>query len=313
VVATLLVRDGTLRRGEVLICGSAFGRARAMYDDLGRPLDEAGPSEPVRITGLNEAPNADDKFQVVPDLALARDLAERRVERRRAAVPTRHATFRLEDLDKTKVAEIKLILKADVRGSIEAIRKELEKLNHEEVRLNVLHNGIGAITEGDVQLALASPEDTLIVGFNVVPDDRARALAEEKGVQIKQYDIIYKLTDDLRGALEGKLKPHEEVVELGRAVVRQVFKISRVGTVAGCHVTKGVIERSARVRVIREGVVIYPPPDRTATLDSLKRVKDDVREVREGFECGLKISNYDDIKPNDVIEAFRIEQVQRTL
>ena len=313
VMATLLIQDGTVRRGDVIICGSAYGRVRAMYDDLGRPFEEAGPSVPVRITGLDEAPNADDKFQVVPDLAVAREIAGQRRERQRAAVPTKNATFRLEDLDKTKVAEIKLILKADVRGSIEAIRKELEKLSHEEVRINLLHTGIGAITEGDLQLALASPEDTLIVGFNVVPDDRARALADDKGVQIKQYDIIYKLTDDLRSALEGKLKPHEEVIELGRAVVRQIFKISRVGTVAGCHVTKGTLERSARIRLIRDGVVIYPPPDRTATLDSLKRVKDDVREVREGFECGLKIAGYDDVKPGDVIEAFRIEQVQRTL
>jgi translation initiation factor IF-2 len=313
VMATLLVQDGTLRRGEVILCGSSYGRVRAMYDDMGQLLDEAGPSVPVRITGLDEAPNADDKFQAVPDLGVAREIAAKRRERQRAAIPTKNSTFRLEDLDKTKVAEIKLILKADVRGSIEAIRKELEKLSHEEVRLNVLHTGIGAITEGDVQLALASPQDTLIVGFNVVPDDRARALADDKGVQIKQYDIIYKLTDDLRSALEGKLKPHEEVIELGRAVVRQIFKISRVGTVAGCHVTKGTVERSARIRLIRDGVVIYPPPDRVATLDSLKRVKDDVREVREGFECGLKISGYDDVKPGDVIEAFRIEQIQRTL
>jgi translation initiation factor IF-2 len=313
VMATLLLQDGHLQRGDVVVCGCSYGRVRAMYDDLGRPIEEAGPTVPVRITGLDEAPNADDKFQVVPDLAMAREIAEKRRERQRAAVPVKNATFRLEDLDKTKVAEIKLILKADVRGSIEAIRKELEKLSHEEVRLNVLHTGIGAITEGDVQLALASPEDTLIIGFNVVPDDRARALAEDKGVQIKQYDIIYKLTDDLRSALEGKLKPHEEVIELGRAVVRQIFKISRVGTVAGCHVTKGTIERSARIRLIRDGVVIYPPPDRSATLDSLKRVKDDVREVREGFECGLKIAGYDDVKPGDVIEVFRIEQVQRTL
>jgi translation initiation factor IF-2 len=313
VVATLLVQDGTLRQGDVIICGTAYGRVRAMYDDLGRPISEAGPAMPVRVTGLDEVPNADDKFQVVPDLAQAREIAERRRERQRTAQPVKHATFRLEDLDKTEVEELKLILKADVRGSIEAIRKELEKLEHAEVRIHVLHTGIGAITEGDVQLALASPEDTMIVGFNVVPDDRARALAEERGVQIRQYDIIYQLTDDLRAALAGKLKPREEVVHLGRAVVRQTFKISRVGTVAGCYVTQGTIERSARVRVIREGKVVYPPPDRVATLESLKRIKDDVREVREGYDCGIKIANFDDIKVGDVIEAYRVEQVQRTL
>jgi translation initiation factor IF-2 len=177
----------------------------------------------------------------------------------------------------------------------------------------LLHTGIGAITEGDVQLALASPEDTLIVGFNVVPDDRARSLADDKGVQIREYNIIYQLADDLRAALEGKLKPREEVVHLGRAVVQQTFKISKVGTVAGCLVTEGVIERSARVRLIRDGEVIYPPPEKTASLDSLKRVKDDVREVRRGFECGMKIAGYDDVKVGDVIEAYRVEQVQRTL
>jgi translation initiation factor IF-2 len=313
VVATLLVQSGTLRRGDVVVCGLAYGRVRAMYDDLGRPLEEAGPSMPARITGLDEVPNADDKCHVVPDLAMAREIAEKRRQRVRTAQPVKHATFRLEDLAKIKVAEIKLILKADVRGSIEAIKKELLKLDHEEVRVNVLHTGIGAITEGDVQLALASPEDTLIVGFNVVPDDRARSLADSKGVQIRQYDIIYNLTDDLRSALEGKLKPREEVVHLGRAIVRNTFKISRVGTVAGCYVTQGVIERSGRIRLIRDGVVIYPAPDKSATIESLRRVKDDVREVREGYECGIKLAGYDDIKVDDVIECFRVEQVMRTL
>src|SRR6185312_2349794 len=171
--------------------------------------------------------------------------------------------------------------KADFRGSIEAIRKELEKLRHEEVRVRVLHAAIGGITESDVQLALTSPLDTIIVGFNVVPDDRARALAEERGIQMRQYNIIYQLTDDIRSALEGKLKPREEIVHLGRAVVRETFKISRVGTIAGCSVTQGVIERSAKVRVIRGGVVIYPPAERTAALDSLKHFKEDRREIRE--------------------------------
>ena len=233
VLATLLVQNGTLRHGDVVLCGASYGRVRAMYDDQGR--------------------------------------------------------------------------------SIEAIRKELEKLQHEEVRVRLLHTGIGAITESDIQLALTSPQDTLILGFNVVPDDRARALAEERGVQIRLYTIIYQLTDDIRAALEGKLKPREEVVHLGRALVRETFKISRVGTIAGCSVTKGTVERSAKVRVIRDGVVVYPPADRTVGLESLKRFKEDVREVREGFECGLKIAGYDDIKVGDVIEAFRVEQVQRTL
>src|SRR5207253_4392682 len=219
----------------------------------------------------------------------------------------------LEKLTEAKIAELKVIFKADFRGSIEAIKKELDKLQHAEVRVRILEAAIGGITENDVWLALTSPQDTLIIGFNVVPDDRARALAEEKGVKILQYDIIYNLTKDIRAALEGKLKPREEVVHLGRAMVRETFKISRVGTIAGCYVTQGTIERSAKIRLIREGVVIYPPPDRTASLESLKRFKDDVREVREGFECGIKLAGYDDVKVGDVIEAYRVEEVKRTL
>jgi translation initiation factor IF-2 len=313
VLATLLVQDGTLHRGDVILCGATYGRVRALYDDLGHPIQQAGPSVPVRITGLDEIPNADDPFLVVPDLSLAREVANRRRTRQiEAAQPTR-GPMTLEKLSEAKIAELKVILKADFRGSIEAIRKELEKFHHEEVRIRILHTGIGAITESDVQLALTSPEDTIIVGFNVVPDDRGKALAEEKGIQIREYDIIYNLAKDIRAALEGKLKPREEVVHLGRAVVRETFKISRVGTIAGCFVTEGVIERSAKVRLIRQGVVIYPPADRVASLESLKRFKEDVREVRAGFECGLKIAGYDDIKVDDVIEAYRVEQIQRTL
>jgi len=258
-------------------------------------------------------PNADDPFYVLPDLSVARDLADKRTFKLSEASQHKRIPLTLERLSQAKIAELKVILKADFRGSIEAIRKELEKLYHDEVRVRILKDGIGAITEADVWLALTSPEDTMIVGFNAVPDERASALADEKGVQIRQYNIIYNLTNDIRAALEGKLKPKEEVVNLGRAVVRKAFKISRVGTVAGCFVTQGIIKRNAKVRLIREGVVIYPPNDRTVGLDSLKRVKDDASEVREGFECGIKITGYDDIKPGDVIEAYRVEQVQRTL
>ncbi len=313
VFATLLVRDGTLHKGDVILVGAAYGRVRALYDDLGRPIEEAGPSVPVRITGLDEVPNADDSFLVVPDLSEAREIAERRKDRQQEAALAPPKTMRLEDLALAKVAELKVILKAEARGSIEAIRKELDKLQHEEVRVRILHAAIGGITESDVQLALTSPQDTLILGFNVVPDDRARAMAEERGIQIRQYNIIYNLTDDVKSALEGKLKPREEIIHLGRAVVRETFKISRVGTIDGCHVTQGVIERSAKVRLIRSGVVVYPPADRTAGLESLKRFKEDVKEVREGYDCGLKVAGYDDVKVDDVIEAYRVEQVQRTL
>jgi translation initiation factor IF-2 len=314
VFATILVQGGTLKKGDVVLCGATYGRVRQMYNDLGRPIEEAGPSVPVRITGLDEVPNADDPFQVVPDLSQAREIAETRkarlAEKQRVGA---RGPVTLETLVEKKIDELKVILKAEARGSIEAIKKELEKLRHEEVAVRILHAAIGGITESDVQLALTSPEDTLILGFNVVPDDRARALAEERGVKIHQYNIIYNLTDDVRAALEGKLKPREEVIHLGRAVVREIFKISRVGTIAGCYVTQGTIERSAKVRVIRNGLVVYPPADRTVGLESLKRFKEDAREVREGFECGLKIAGYDDIKVDDVVEAYRIEQVQRTL
>jgi translation initiation factor IF-2 len=311
--ATLLVREGTLHRGDVVLCGATYGRVRQMYDDQGRSIHEARPSMPVRITGLDAVPNADDAFLVVPELAVAREIAEKRKARQLEAGLTKRAPLTLEQMTGQKITELKVILKADFRGSIEAIRKELDKLHHEEVRVRILEAAIGAITENDVWLALTSPQDTIIVGFNVVPDDRALALAEEKGVQIRQYDVIYNLTDDIKAALEGKLKPREEIIHLGRAVVRETFKISRVGTIAGCYVTQGTIKRSGKVRLIRDGVVIYPPVDRTAGLDSLKRFKEDVSEVREGFECGIKITGYDDVKVGDVIEAFRVEQVLRKL
>jgi len=311
--ATLLVREGTLRRGDVIICGHAYGRVRQMYNDHGMAIEEAGPSVPVRITGLDEIPNADDPFTVLPDLAVARTIAEVRKVKIHEAAQTKRAPLTLENVADAKIAELKLVLKADFKGSIEAIKKEMDKFNHEEVKLRLLHAAVGAITESDVNLALTSPQDTLIVGFNVVPDDRALAMAEATGVKISEYDIIYNLTNDIKAALEGKLKPREEVVHLGRAVVRDTFKISRVGTIAGCFVTQGSIKRNAKVRIIREGAVIYPPPDRSVGLDSLKRFKEDVGEVQKDFECGMKVTGYDDIKVGDIIEAFRVDQVQRTL
>jgi len=311
------VQQGTLHRGDVMVCGAAYGRVRAMYNDLGRPIQSAGPSVPVRITGLDEVPNADDHFHVVGELARAREIADLRRVKDRESQLNRFAPVSLESLtaskSKIKISELKVILKAEARGSVEAIRKELEKLVHEEVRVRVLHAGIGAITESDVQLALASPDDSMIVGFNVVPDDAALRLAEERGVPIREYNIIYKLTEDIKSALEGKLKPEERVIHLGRAVVLQTFKISKVGTAAGCYVTQGTIERSAKIRVIRDGAVIYPPGEKVASLESLKRFKDDVKEVKEGYDCGMKVAGYDDVKVGDVIEAYRIEQVQRTL
>jgi translation initiation factor IF-2 len=316
VMATLLVQDGTLHRGDVLLCGAAHGRVRAMYNDIGKPIDEAGPSVPCRVTGLDIIPNADDPFLVVEDLAVAREISEKRQNKAQEASLKGREQMTIEEVMQSqqgKVTELKIVLKADVKGSVEAIKKELEKLHHEEVRVRVLHTGIGAINESDVTLGMISPSDTMIVGFNVVPDDAAKALADSRGIKIREYKIIYELTGDIRAALEGKLKPREEIVHLGRAVVRETFKISRVGTIAGCRVTQGAIERSAKVRVIRNGVVVYPPGERTVGLDSLKRFKEDAREVQQGYECGLKITGYDDIKVDDVIECYRIDQVQRTL
>ncbi len=319
VKATLIVQQGTLHKGDVIFCGATFGRVRAMYNDLGVQIDEAGPSTPVKITGLDEVPDADDPFYVVEDedLSKAREIAEaKKVSRQRASLssftPVSLDTFNAAKAAQ-KITELKVIVKAEARGSIEAIKKEMEKLVHEEVRARVLHAGIGAINESDVELALTSPSDTLVIGFNVTADDAALRLAEQRGISLREYDIIYKLTDDVKAALEGKLKPIEEVVHLGRAVIRDTFKISKVGTIAGCYVTSGVIERSARVRVIRQGVVIYPPSEKVVGLDSLKRFKDDAKDVREGFECGLKISGFDDVKVDDVIEAFKIEIRHRTL
>ncbi|MEZ6140242.1 MAG: translation initiation factor IF-2 [Zavarzinella sp.] len=315
--ATLLIQQGTLRKGEAIICGSSYGRVRAMYDDMGRSIETAGPSTPVRIIGLDEVPNADDHFHVVPELATARLIAEKRKQRFQEASLNRFTPVTLDSFSlnasKTKITELKVILKAEARGSVEAIKKELEKLVHEEVRVRVLHSGIGAITESDVQLALTSPADSMVVGFNVVPDDAAIKLADEKDIPLREYNIIYELTNDIKAALEGKLKPEERVIHLGRAVVREVFKIRSVGTIAGCYVTQGTVERNAKIRVIRDGAVIFPPPERTAQLDSLKRFKDDVKEVREGYDCGMKVLGFDDVKTGDVIEAYRIEQVQRKL
>jgi translation initiation factor IF-2 len=313
VLATLLVQNGTLHKGDVVFCGASYGRIRQMYDDQGRSINEAGPSVPVRITGLDLIPNADDPFYVVPELATAREIAEKRKYKQREASQTPRTPLDLSRLGQVPIQKLNIILKADFRGSIEAIRKELDKLKHEEVEIHILHAAIGGISESDVQLAMTSPQDTMILGFNVVPDDRAKALAEDRGVPIRQYNVIYMLTDDVRAALEGKLRPRQEVIHLGRAVIRETFKVSRVGTIAGCYVTQGVIRRSAKVRLIRDGVVIFPPPDKNVGLDSLKRFKDDASEVREGFECGLKIAGYDDVKVGDVIEAYRIEEVQRTL
>jgi translation initiation factor IF-2 len=313
VVAKLLVQGGTLHVGDVVFCGCAYGRIKAMYDTLNlhEKHDEAGPSTPVNVTGLNCAPGAGDRFYVLDDIIQARQLAEQRAADARVrelAGARPHVT--LESLyerlaEESQVQTLNIILRADVRGSIEAIRKELSKLEHAEVQIKILQATVGGITEADVHLADAS--DAVIIGFSVVPDERARWLADKLGVQIRRYDIIYQLTDDLKAALEGMLTPERQEKELGRALVQRTFHISRVGSVAGCRVLGGVIQRDARIRLIRESRVIGD-----YALESLKREKDDAREVREGFECGIKLAGFNDIKEGDLFEAYKIEEIART-
>lgn len=319
VVAKLMVKNGTLNVGDVIVCGSSHGRVKAMYDTLQTHtrVKTAGPSTPVNVTGLDIAPEAGDSFYALSDISQAREIAEARSHRTRArslAGVTTKVSFvdfqqRLSEgrLGETpQVVNLNLIIRADVRGSIEAIEKELVKLEHAEVQIKVLHKAVGGITVGDVQLAHAS--QAVIVGFNVIPDENARSLADERGVEIRRYDIIYKVTDDIRAMLEGKLKPEERIVELGRAVVKQAFSISRVGTIAGCYVAQGTIERGCRIRVNRDGRTIGDYP-----LESLRRVKDDVKEVTRGMECGIKLAGFNDIKQDDLLEAYKIEEVARTL
>jgi translation initiation factor IF-2 len=314
IVAKVLVQNGTLHVGDVVVCGQAHGRVKAMYDTLdeGRRVTEAGPSIPVNITGLDVAPSAGSRFYVLDDIARAREIAHDRAEHERAAMlgATGFHHVTLENLfdrleHSSEVQTLNIILRADVRGSIEAIEKEFSKLEHPEVRIKLLQRSVGGITEADVTLAHAS--DAIIIGFNVVPDEKARTLAEQTGVQIRRYDVIYKITDDLRLALEGMLKPEEREVELGRALVQQVFKISRVGTVAGCRVLSGTVERSSRARVIRDSTIIGD-----YALDTLRREKDDAKEVREGYECGIKLAGFNDVKEGDLFEVYKVEEVHRT-
>jgi translation initiation factor IF-2 len=308
-----MVQNGTLRVGDAVVCGGAFGRIKAMHDTL-RPhvtYREAGPSTPVNATGLDEAPSAGDRFYVVENVALARQTAAESAGRNRLAHLGRgvvsHVTLEtlFERLGHEDVATLNIILRADTRGSIEAIQKELSKLDHPEVKIRVLQAMVGGISEADVYLADAS--DAVILGFNVVPDEGARNLADRNGVQVRRYDIIYKLTEDIRAALEGMLKPDQREITLGRALVQRTFVISRIGTIAGCRVLSGVIQRNARTRVIRDNRIIGD-----YALDSLKREKDDAREVREGLECGIKLGGFNDLKEGDVIEAYKIEEVART-
>ena len=309
--ASLLVLDGTLKVGDVVLAGGSFGRVRQIMDDRGRVLKQAGPAMPVSITGLSEVPQAGDRFYVTADLDKARQVAADRQQGLRAAELAYSPKRTLEDLlGKIKAGEVNqlsLILKADVQGSLEALMGSLGKLGDEEVKVQVLHRAVGGISTGDVMLAEAS--NAIIIGFNVVPDSAARRLAETKGVDIRLYRIIYDMIDDVRKALEEGLAPEIREETLGRAEVRQVFKVSRFGAVAGCIVTDGLVNRNAKVRITRDNIVI----EDGRSLESLKRFKDDVREVRSGMECGLKLAGYEDIKEGDVLEFYQKVEVARKL
>ena len=312
-VATVLVQNGTLHVGDDFICGMYSGRVRAMFDERGKHVKEAGPAIPVQVLGMEGVPMAGDRFLVVEDASASREIAQKRQRLEREAKSrrtSRAGVVTLEDF-MTQAAKgernmLQLVIKADQGGPAEALADALEKLSTSEVQVQIVHRGVGAISESDILLAKAS--GAIIVGFHVRPDNNARAAAEREGVEVKLYRIIYEAVNDVRAALEGLLRPEEREVVSGEAEVRQLFRVPKIGVVAGCLVRSGVINRQGRVRVVRDGVEVYD-----GTITSLRRFKDDVREVREGFECGIGIENFNDIKVGDVIEAYRTEEIARTL
>ncbi len=310
-VATVLVQRGTLRVGDSIVAGPAYGRVRAMLDEYGEPIEAADPSRPAMVLGLTAVPGAGQNLIVVDDDRVARQIAERRESRERAAMQAKRRVRRtLEDfmasMEKGQSQELNLILKGDVSGSVEALEDSLAKIDvGEEVNLRVIDRGVGAITETNVDLAAAS--DAIIIGFNVRPQGKATELADREGVEIRYYSVIYQAIEEIEAALKGMLKPEFEEVSLGQAEIREIFRSSKIGNIAGCMVTSGVIRRNAKARLIRDGNVAAESLD----LSSLRREKDDVSEVREGFECGLTLRGFNDIKQGDVVECFEMREIPR--
>lgn len=311
VEVTVLIQDGTLERGDYLIAGETYARVRAIFDYQDRPLNMAGPSTPVKVIGFSEVPETSSQVFAVKDLQTARNIAEQReLERReQAQVKRQHVT--LETLNAHLSAagsfkEIRFIVKADVQGSLEVLTTAIQDFSTEEVKTRIIRSAVGGITESDIILADAS--DALVIGFHVVADDRARSLADERGISLETYQVIYRFREDIRAALEGMLDPEEKEIITATAEVRQLFNVSKVGTIAGCIMRQGTMKRSNRVRLIRDGIIIFD-----GRMNSLKHLKDDVREVREGFECGIKIENYEDIKTGDMIQGYEIEKIARKL
>ncbi|MFC3533024.1 translation initiation factor IF-2 [Vogesella facilis] len=309
-VATLLVQSGTLKKGDIVLAGTAFGRVRAMIDENGKAIDEAGPAIPVEILGLSDVPSAGEDAMVLADEKKAREIALFRAGKFRDVRLAKQQAAKLENMfaqmSEGEVQSLSIIIKADVQGSYEALAGSLQKLSTDEVRVNILHSGVGGITESDINLAIASK--AIVVGFNVRADAAARKLAEGEAVEIRYYNIIYDVVDDVKAAMSGMLAPEKKEQVLGTVEIRQVITVSKVGNIAGCMVTDGLVKRSASVRLIRNNVVVH-----TGELDSLKRFKDDVKEVKQGYECGLMLKNFNDIHEGDQLEVFEIVEVARTL
>ncbi|HHN78195.1 MAG TPA: translation initiation factor IF-2, partial [Phycisphaerales bacterium] len=309
-VANVLLMEGELKVGDFIVAGRAFGRVRDITDDRGKRLKSALPPMPVQISGIDQLPDAGDKFYIVDTLKKAEQAAEQRRMKERQeqlAQPKMTLDRMFSQMAEKELKEILVVLKADVQGSVDVLKHEIEKVSGDEVKVRVLHAAVGGITESDVILAEAS--NAVIVGFNVIPSGKARSLAEQKGVQIRPYNVIYDIVDDMKKAAEGLLEPELKMEVLGHAEVRQVFKVSKVGSVAGCYVTDGVVQRDALIRVTRNDIVI----ENDRVLEQLKRFKDDAKEVRSGMECGMKIAGYDDIKEGDILECYRQVEVARTL
>jgi translation initiation factor IF-2 len=310
-VTTMLVQRGTLKVGDAIVAGDAWGRVRALYDYRGEKIEAARPGEPVEILGFDKPPPAGELGRVVENDRRARDLAQQRGERLRRESLAKQASRGVsleklfEQLQAGGVADLNIVLKADVQGSVEAIVGELEKIDHPEVRVNVIHTGVGGITENDVNLAAAS--NAMVVGFNVRPSSEARALAERQGIEIRQYRVIYELTQQIEQALVGMLSPVETEAVIGEVEVRALFRVSRLGTIAGCMVTSGLVRRNSRVRIFRDGARIHE-----TSVSQLKRFKDDAREVTEGFECGILLDGFNDLREGDIFEVYETREIERT-
>ena len=311
-VATVIVQRGVLRVGDPIVAGAAWGKAKALINDRGEQIKEAGPSTPVQVLGFSEPPHAGDELRTATDQAHAKTLAEARAQRMRLSghLPAPSAAgARLEDLfeqiQRGETATLNVVLKSDVQGSLEACTESLKKLEREDVKLAFIRRGVGGINENDIQLAKAS--NATIIGFNVRPDRRSREMAETDGVEVRTYEIIYKLIEDIESAMIGMLAPEFEEVVTGEAEVREVFRVPRVGAIAGCYVREGKITRGSKVRFLREGAIIWK-----GSINSLRRFKDDAREVQSGFECGIGLTDYQDLKEGDIIETFEEREIPRT-